>query len=172
MKTRAIIILLTLIGINTAGALGLADFVPGFLVPANVSESSGADDSLPVQPLVDVKRNSSETDSWYCAHNKQKSVGNVFCNKNNSSDVVGKALTYESSPQGDTNQVVDNSVVKAGGIPKPIGPSTTSNQFTLQDQQLKNAFDKTQNNFSVPIQPSNDVKMNINQQQIQFNIQY
>lgn len=165
-------IFLTLIATGTVGALGLADFVPGFLVPANVSESSGADDTLPVKPLVDAKRNSSETDSWYCAHNKQQSVGNVFCNKNNSSAVAGRVLTYESSPQGDTNQVVDSSVVRAGEGLKPVGPSTTSNQFTLQDQQLKNAFDKTQNNFSVPIQPSNDVKMNINQQQIQFNIQY
>ena len=171
MKTQAVI-LFTLIGIKSIGALGLADFVPGFLVPANVNESSGADESLPVKPLVDAKRNSSETDSWYCAHNKQQSVGNVFCNKNSSSGVAGRVLTYESSPQGDTNQMVDNSVVKAGGVPKSIGPNTSSNQFTLQDQQLKNAFDKTQNNFSVPIQPSNDVKMNINQQQIQFNIQY
>ena len=161
------VMLLVLFKINNCYALGLADFVPGFLVPSNVNEAGLADDTLPVKPLVDVKRNSSQTNSWYCARSQAGGArSNVFCNKDSSS-AVAQALTYESNPTADRNKVVDNSVTGS-----KLNLNTSSNQSTLQDQQLKNAINKNQNNFLVPIQPSNDVKMKINAQQVQFNIQY
>lgn len=157
------VIFFALFSINNSYTLGLADFVPGFLVPSDISESSGADETLPVKPLVEAKRNSSQTNSWYCTRSQSN---NVFCNKNTNL-AVAHVLTYESNPNADNNKVVDNSV---SGTKLNLG--TNSNQNTLQDQQLKDALEKNQNNFSVPIQPSNDVKMKINAQQVQFNIQY
>lgn len=143
-------------------ALQMSDYVPNFLLPSDGTTESV---QIPVRALVDTKRNSSSSKSWYCVRN-QDNVGNVFCNKTNTSDVV-KSLTYESSTVGDKTKVIDNTVTG-----NKIGQNTSSNQATLQDQEVKNSLQKSQGGFMVPIAPSKDVNMNVNQQQIQFNINY
>jgi spore maturation protein CgeB len=144
---------------NSMG-LGLADFVPSFLVPSQHKESDTA--HLPVKPLIAVKRNASSSGSWYC-NRLHNSVSNVFCNESNSSTVV-KKVTFDGTT-GDKTTVVDNSV--AGNYAQ-----SSANQSALQDQQTKNAIARNQPDFSVPIQTSKDVNMNVNQQQIEINIKY
>lgn len=146
-------------------ALEVNDFVPGFLMPTPES----AELELPVKPLVDTKRNGSATTSWYCNRNPNSTDQNenVFCNKNGNGSTV-KNLRYESaSISGDKTAVIDNTVT---GV--KIGGTTSANQNTLQTPDLKNSIQKSQGGFMVPIAPNNDMNMNINQQQIQFNIKY
>ena len=144
-------------------ALGMDDFVPAFLMPSG--DANTQTESIPVKPLVDIPRNSSATKSWYCNRNPN-SAGNVFCNKNTASTAI-KSYTYESSATGDKTKVVDNSVTGT-----KFGQNTAANQETLQNQDLKNTLQKNQGGFMVPIAPSDNMNMNINQQQIQFNIKY
>jgi hypothetical protein len=158
MNLLAIVLVFCIAG---SYALDVDDFVPAFLMPTK-SESSNDE---PVKPLVDIKRNSSSTTSWYCNRNHGNSV-NVFCNKNNSSQVV-YSVTYESSPNAQANKIIDDSVAGTD-----VTQNTYSNQKTLQNQDVRNTLEKTQGAFALPISPSDDVKMNINQQQVQFNIKY
>ena len=146
---------------NFVGGIGLEEFVPEFLRP---SSESYASNTIPVKPLVEVKRNSSEDKSWYCNRNKIN-VNNVFC-KNNNAFTVDSSGNTESKVLGDRTAVVDNSIQGS-----KIGQNTIANPTTLQDQEVKNTLQK-QNGFLVPIAPSSDVKMNVNQQQIQFNNKY
>ncbi len=140
----------------------MSDFMPSFLHPGN-KESKNHNE--PVKPLVDIKRNSSSTQkSWYCNRIKDD-VTNVFCNKTSSSEVVSsKNVVYESSPD-DRSVMIDNSA--QNDFAKP-----TVNSDAFQSPQAKSVIQNSQPNFSVPIQPSKNVNMNINQQQIQINIKY
>ncbi|MBP9723078.1 MAG: hypothetical protein KBD64_08005 [Gammaproteobacteria bacterium] len=149
-------------------ALGLSDFIPDYLVPAKESnESRALMGSAPVKPLVETKRNSSATKSWYCNRN-QNNAGNVFCKKNDDNQIV-HSLTYnESDASGDRTNIVDNAVADKNYL----GQDTSANQTTLQDKEVKDSLQKSQGGVFVPIQPSKDVNMNINQQQVQFNIKY
>lgn len=150
------ILLICLLSTNVV-ALGLADFVPGFM-SSEPKESS--DPNLPVKPLVEGKRNSSAGSTWYC-NRTQNGPSNVFC-KNNASDTVSRVITYGDG-NGDKSKVVDISNQAA---------QTISNQTSLQDQSTKSELDKSKNNFSLPIQPSKDVNMNVGQNQVDFNIKY
>lgn len=147
----------------------MSDFVPDNLV-GNNNADSGADTTVPVKPLVNNTRNTTQNNdnSWYCHSSSDASISNnVFCNKG--TNTTDKSVVFESSGTNKVeDKMVDNSVGANGNnISQP-----SANQQTLQDQQVRNAINKTQNGFSVPLQPSDDVKLNINQQQIQFNIQY
>lgn len=142
-------------------ALGVADFVPGFMTAA---PTENADPNLPVKPLVNSKRNASAGSSWYCnrAQNDSNGGNSVFC-KGNASDTVARVITYESTDSADKSKVVDITNQAA---------QTTANQNALLDQSTKNELDKSKNNFSLPIQPSKNVNMNVGQNQVDFNIKY
>jgi hypothetical protein len=145
--------------INT-WALGLADFVPGFIEP-KATESS--DPNLPIKPLVNSKRNSSSGSggSWYCNRTQGDVSNNVFCN--NEVDTNGRVITYGNNANADKSKVVDITSNPA---------QTTANQSALLDQSTKNELDKSKNNFSLPIQPSKDVNMNVGQNQLDVTIKY
>jgi hypothetical protein len=144
-------------------ALSMSDFVPGFLTGKSNKESAVIDTQLPVRPLVEVKRNASGSDTWYC-NRMQNTVSNIFCEKNRSSQVV-KQITYDGSKIADQSRMVDNSTTANYAQP-------SANQSALQTQETKNLIQKYQDNFTVPVPTGKDVKMNINQQQIEFNIKY
>lgn len=148
-------------------ALSLTDFVPGFLLPEDHAESDAA--NLPIKPLVDPKRNASSGEkTWYCTR-MQNGVSNVFCNKNTD---VTKVITYGNNVKQDKPNVIDNAAASNNDINQNMAARTTS----FQDQKVTNLLqkqqDQIQNNASIPLQPAKDVKMNINAQQVQFNIQY
>ncbi len=90
-------------------------------------------------------------------------VADVICNKNPSA----YQTKYESSTKINGYDISNHeqtvSVATAG---------TNSNQNTMQDQNFKNAMGKYQGGMSLPLAPSDNVKMNINQRQLQFNIKY
>lgn len=159
MKTFTIFILVTLYS-SIGYALGLADFVPGFLS----THSSESSDNLPVKPLVDTKRNASANKTWYCNRVQQNAAANVFCNKNNGSATV-KFVDVNSGEDGDKTAIIDNSA--SGNYAQ-----SSSNQGALQDQSTRNALAQRNGQFAVPIQPSKNVNLNVNQQQIQVQIKY
>lgn len=141
-------------------ALGIADFVPGFMA-GDPTESS--DPNLPIKPLVNTKRNSSSSQSWYCnrTHNDGER-SNIFC-KDNASDTTARVITYGNNDGGDKSKMVDITNRAA---------QTTANQSSLLDQPTKNELDKSKNNFSLPIQPSQNVNVHVGQSQVDFNIKY
>lgn len=143
---------------NSAGALGLADFVPGFIT-SGPTESS--DPNLPIKPLVTTKRNNGAHGSWYC--NRTQSKSNVFC-KDTESATAAHVITYDNSDHEDKSRVVD--VVPDGTV------QTTANQTALLDQSTRNEIYKYNNNFSLPIQPSKNVNMNVGQNKLDVNIKY
>ena len=134
-----------------------------------LSSTQSNDLTANVKPLVEVKRNSSSSTSWYCNRNSTNSV-NVFCNSSNQSNDM---LLYKDANKASVNDKT-NYQTEIGNVNQPpiANQSTGSNQNTLQDQETKNAMQKYQGGMSVPLVPSNEVKMNINQQQLQFNIKY
>lgn len=168
MKLLGSAFVLLVVCIPSALALSLSDFIPDYLVPDKESEESRTSMvAAPVKPLVETKRNSSATKTWYCKRN-QNNVGNVFCNKNDDNQIV-RSLTYnEGDASGDQTNMVDNAVANKNYR----GQDTSANQQTLQNKEVKNSLQKSQGGLFVPIQPSKDVNMNVNQQQIQFNIKY
>ncbi len=147
--------------IQSTFALGVADFVPSFIMP------SQEDPNLPVKPLVEVKRNASSGDTWYCNQMQNKGT-NVFCEKK-VDKAIAKVMTYKGSIVADNSKMVENSAT--GDYAK-----STVNQNSLQDQQTRDAISKSNNNFLVPIKPSNDVNFNVNpvnpNQQVEINIKY
>lgn len=154
------LLVLSLFGCS-ACALGLADFVPGFITSG---PTESADPNLPIKPLVNVKRNSGASGTWYCNRTQNGGSGGgntVFC-KDNASDTVARAITYDNTT-GDKSQMVDITNQAA---------QTTANQTALIDQATKNEIDKSKNNFSLPIQPSKNVNVNVGQSQVDFNIKY
>lgn len=146
--------------IKSTFALGLADYVPEFIMP------SQEDPDLPVKPLVEVKRNASDTTS-YC--NRMQNKGdNVFCEKKVNT-AIAKAMTYKGNAVADNSSIVENSVT--GNYAK-----STVNQNALQDQPTRDVIQKSGNNFLVPIKPSDSVNFNVNptnlNQQLEVNIKY
>lgn len=150
MKLLAIILIFY---IANSFAIEIKAAVPSFLVPTESIVSSASSNSL-----VDSKP-SSTSKSWYC---NTKDSDNVFCGNNNPKT---SSIEYESSSNQQLNGDNRGELVDAS-------QNTDSNQKTLQDQELRNAMEKYQGGLSLPIAPTDDVKMNINQQQLQFNIKY
>ncbi|MDQ5921075.1 MAG: hypothetical protein QG673_1131 [Pseudomonadota bacterium] len=165
--------------IPVANSLQLSDFIPGYLSPTKESYESG---NVKVKPLVESKRNSSTTKSWYCNRNHD-SANNVFCDRTDN-EVVHSLSYDESSISGDRTKIVDNAVTDYSNSSaygnnnfymnqnNYVNPNTSSNQNTMLDKGVKNTLQKSQGGLYVPIQPGKDVNMNVNQQQIQFNIKY
>lgn len=142
--------------VGRAYTLALSDFVPNFLVPDKESSNN-----QPVKPLIDLKRNASGP-SWYCNRMKN-AANNIFCNKNDSSGAVAKIINDNGSR--DQTAVVDNSA--SGNYAQ-----SNSNLAALQDQKTMDYNLRQPSNFSVPIQPTKDVNVNVGQQQIEINIKY
>lgn len=146
-------------------AIDMSDFVPNFLTsnPPNVESSVTA----PVRPIVNVNRNTHTNKTWYCTR-MQNGVSNVFCNKGNSTE----SGVQFANGSGDHTTVVDNSVNAGNDLLQDMAKRNAS----LQDQKVMNYLVKQQNQIqdaaSLPIQTGKNVKMNINAQQVQFNIQY
>jgi hypothetical protein len=161
MKEYIKLLILCLYGCDV-GALGLADFVPGFMT-SGPTESS--DPTMPIKPLVTTKRNNSANhNSWYCNRTKEDGKTNVFCKDNESGTAAARVITYSNSEHGDKSKVVDMS--GSGTV------QSTANQSALLDQSTKNEMYKYNNNFSVPIQPSKNVNMNVGQNKLDVNIKY
>jgi len=140
-------------------ALGVADFVPGFMT-SGPTESS--DTTLPIKPLVTTKRNNSASRSWYCNRTQNDGKSNVFC-KGNESDSASRVITYANSEHDDKTKVVD---MTSGTV------QSTANQTSLLDQTTRNEMYKYNNNFTLPIKPSKNVNMNVGQNKVDFNIKY
>ncbi|MCX8514767.1 MAG: hypothetical protein ORN24_04290 [Burkholderiales bacterium] len=134
-------------------ALSLSDFVPSFIYGRNESFNGE------VKPIVNVKRNSSGENIWYCIRNL-KNITNVFCNKSNQSN----AVTFNNS-SGDKSPVIDSSANNNNGQQLNNVPAT------LQDQNVKDAL-KNQNLIFLPLTPEENLKMDINQQRVQFHYKY
>lgn len=147
--------------VSNVYALGVSDFVPGFMTSA---PSESADPNLPIKPLVDSKRKTSASNTWYCNRAQGEGHGgnSVFC-KNHVNDTVARVITYGTNNNGDRSQVVDITNQAA---------QTSANQNALLDQSTKHELDKSKNNFSLPIQPSKNVNVNVGQSQVDFNIKY
>jgi hypothetical protein len=138
-------------------ALKLADFSSGFIA-SGTTESS--DLTLPVKPLVTTKRDNSKHRSWYC--NRTQSKSNVFC-KENESGTAARVITYADGDGDDKSKVVD---VSSGAA------QSTANQSSLLDQSTKNEIYKYNNNFTLPIKPSENIDMDVGPNRVGVNIKY
>ena len=94
----------------------------------------------------------------YCQH--ASSMNNIFCDnqKSNSAPI----LSHDDLDSLNSNR---KTVYTTGSN------DTALTSINVQDQQVKNVLNN-QNNFLIPLSPSQNVHMNINQQNIQFNIKY
>ena len=90
-------------------------------------------------------------------------VADVLCNKYRSAYQAKDERSAKINEYDISNHEQIVSVPTSG---------TNSNQNTMQDQDFKNAMGKYQGGMSLSLAPSDNVKMNINQQQLQFNIKY
>ncbi|MCC2625472.1 MAG: hypothetical protein K0R14_1345 [Burkholderiales bacterium] len=161
MIEKVVKLLILCLWVSDISALGLADFVPGFIA-SGPTESS--DPNMPIKPLVTTKRNNSANhNSWYCNRTREDGKSNVFC-KDNESSTAARVITYSNSEHDDKSKVVDMS---SGGTVQ-----STANQSALLDQSTRNEMYKYNNNFSVPIQPSKNVNMNVGQNKLDVNIKY
>ena len=163
----------------SAVAIEMSDFVPSFLTSNSPNVESSV--TAPVRPLVNVNRNNHADTTWYCTR-MQNGVSNVFCNKGNATEsgVKFANVSDDSTESGvkfanvssDRTAVVDNSVNTGNDLLQDMAKRNAS----LQDQKVMNYLVKQQNQIqdaaSLPIQTGKNVKMNINAQQVQFNIQY
>lgn len=144
-------------------ALSLSDFVPSFLDSSNKNLESSSE----VKPFVDVKRNASSSSPWYCTR-MQNNVSNVFCDKESLS--VAKAVVYGN--KSDNTKMVDNAVTTS----ETLNQNMNQRVSTFQDPKVTNLLlrdqDQIQNSALIPIQPSENVHMDVNAQQVQFNIKY
>jgi len=147
-------------------ALSLSEFVPSFLQRSESKEYDARDAA--VKPFVSVKRNTSSGSSWYCTR-MQNSVSNVFCEHESAN--VAKKIVY-GNHNNDNTVVVDSSNTSNSAITQNMNERTA----TFQDPKVTNMLlkdqDQIQNSALIPLQPSENVKMNVNAQQIQFNIKY
>ncbi len=164
MVNETIKLLILCLWVSSIGALGLADFVPGFMTSAPTESS---DPDMPIKPLVTTKRNNANNtnhNSWYCNRTREDGKTNVFCKDNESGTAAARVTTYSNNEPNDKSKVVDMS---NGGTVQ-----STSNQSALLDQSTRNEMYKYNNNFSVPIQPSKNVNMNVGQNKLDVNIKY
>ena len=145
-------------------ALSLSDFVPSFLEGANKNDESNA----VVKPFVEVKRNASSSKTWYCTR-MQNNVSNVFCARE--SAAVAKSIGY-GNKKGDNTKVVDDAASSNGAINQNMNQRLS----TFQDPKVSNILtkdqDQIQNSALIPLQPSENVHMGVNAEQVQFNIKY
>ncbi len=150
-------------------ALSLTDFVPSFAE----SSSSKTESLSQVKPFVDIKRNASSNSTWYCTR-MQNTVSNVFCSAESGSVVpkVGESGRNNPLISSETGSVVDNAVVSNGALTQSMSQRTS----TFQDPKVSNLLmknqDQIQNSVMVPLQPSKNVHVDVNGEQVQFNIQY
>lgn len=159
MTNRTVKLLILCFWANSLCALGVADFVPGFMT-SGPTESS--DSTLPIKPLVITKRNNSASRSWYCNRTQNDGKSNVFC-KDSESSSTARVITYANGDHDDKTKVVDMTNGAA---------QSTANQTALLDQSTRNEIYKYNNNFSLPIQPSKNVNMNVGQNKLDVNIKY
>ncbi len=130
------------------GAEDIKTNLPSFLMPV---------DSLSTQTIDGITNNSIKE----C--NVENGIDVVVCNKNS----LAYAVKYESTTKSsgyDTSSHQQTTTQTAWG--------TNSNQNTMQDKELKNAMENYKGGMSLPIIQSDTVKMNINQQRLQFNVRY
>ena len=147
-------------------ALSLSEFVPSFLQSSESTEYDNRDEV--VKPFISVKRNASGSSSWYCTR-MQNSVSNVFCEKESSS--IARKIVYGNHSNGNT-VAVDSSSTSNSAITQNMNERTATFQDPKVTNMLLKEQDQIQNSALIPLQPSENVKMNINAQQIQFNIKY
>lgn len=141
-----------------AFAANFSEFVPGFLMPKH-KESVVFNESAEIRPIVNIKRNSSDSKTWYCNRISGGGSGDVFCSRRESA--VNSNVDMGSS---DHTKVVDT-VTRDDSL-------SNANQSSMQTQQTKNMVTQYQDMPAIPINTGKDVDMKINQQQIQFNIKY
>ena len=133
-------------------AVDVKSIVPSFLMPQeSLANGSSANQAV-------IKNNNSSSKRLYC---NGKNSDSVFCTNNEPKAYIVK---LESSSKQQSNST-NSSAIDAT-------QNTNSNQKTMQDQDVRNAMGKYQGGMSLPIAPTDDIKMNINQQQLEFNIKY
>ncbi len=159
LNKQTVKLLIICLWANSVSALGLADFAPNFITPGPTESS---DPNLPIKPLVTTKRNNANNRSWYCNRTQGNGKSNVFC-KNTESATSARVITYANEDGDDKSKVVD---ITSGAA------QSTANQTALLDQSTRNEMYKYNNNFSVPIQPSKNINMNVGQNKVDFNIKY
>ena len=141
-------LLILVLCIFNAEAEVIKNGVPSFLMPTESPDN---------KIVAGIVQNSTQK----C--NTDDSGSSVLCNKDSSA----YSLKYESS----TNSNGYN-ISNYGQTYDATARGPNSNQNTMQTQSLKNAMGQSRGGISLPIAPSGNVKMNINQQQLQFNIKY
>jgi hypothetical protein len=142
--------------VKSISAISLSDFVPSFIYDHKESQS------FEIKPFVNIKRNSSSENIWYC-NRSLKNITNVFCNKSIQHNGV-----IDNSSNSDKSQVVDNSATNNNSNNNQLLNNVPT---TLQDQNVRDAL-KNQNTIYLPLSPEDNLKMDINQQRVQFNYKY
>lgn len=149
---------------GTLGALSLSDFVPSFLEGSNRNDES----NTVVKPFVEIKRNASSTKTWYCTR-MQNNVSNVFCDRE--SVAVAKSIVY-GNKKSDNTKIIDDAASSNGAINQNMNQRLS----TFQDPKVTNLLtkdqDQIQNSALIPLQPSENVHMGVNAEQVQVNIKY
>lgn len=159
MRLVVFLLLFIYIGVK-AFSLSISDFVPAFLT-GKKDESRSL-----VKPFVEVKRNESATTTWYCTR-MQNNVSNVFCDKE-SRNVTTKVVV-ETKYTKETN---DNAISSSDAINKSMNERTALFQDSRVTNLLTKDQDQIQNSVMLPLQPSENVHMGVNAEQVQFKIQY
>ena len=148
---RVLIALFLVNYLPSSYAVDLSDFLSGFLVPSTESGS-----------VVDIGSN---MNGWHC-NRRNDNISDVFCG-HHSRDNIPKNIDYSDTITSDKTSMLDRSSSST-----KVDQYTFANQITFQDLNLRNSLQHLQSGLWLPITPDRDIKMNINQQQIQFNIKY
>lgn len=156
---RFLVFFIIVLNINYTEALGVSDFVPKFLLPkSNPATQNNNETTNNVNNNNSLLINGNSTD--YCNNGQLMSSSSVFC--------TNKQESYNFG--GDGTISADNSSVL---VPKNQAiPTPSANQDALQDQGLKNAMNKYKSNYSLSLQPNDNVKMDVGINQLELNIKY
>lgn len=153
-------------------SLSTADFVPKFLKPNDESGESVTETNaeLPLESLSIVSKDS-----------VKPLVNKDFNYKIRDSVIKDANLSNNGLPTDTLTSKVNFSKVN---LPLNTSSTSNSNSYLLpnakleafKDQRITEALEKTQedplNRLSFPVNPSKDVNMNFNLQQLEINIKY
>lgn len=170
-------------GYSSSYGLNMNDFIPSFLRPTKVAESSIDPNLAFSMPHQTRKREASNPDNnGYCSRRQD-----VFCDSQSGNESGNKvveaakredeeALTIKDAYTGTNSSYFNRNSNNYDQNAISNFNITNSNQAALQvySPKLNNLApeDQIKNNFTLPLHTDKNTEISIGQQQIEFNIKY
>lgn len=157
MKAMAIILIIPML--SYAADLNLINLMANGLIPKKESTTVVDESSLAVN--LDKKRDIGI--SLYCSLKNNDT--SIFCGNKNNVNMKKNVMVKSTDAVNDQINVVDNSVLT----------TYLSNGQTSDALEDKKTLEYKQNQFpniGLPISPTNDVRVNVGQKEININIKY